>query len=407
MHGKRGTGTLKGRRWSTRELFGAEGVSGVANTYPMTCEAALKLGMAAGKIFSDPGCRPRVVVGKDTRLSGYMIESALIAGFTSAGMDVFQLGPVPTPAVAMLTRSLRADLGVMISASGKAYEENGIKLYGPDGYRVSGEREADIAKLMEDVNQAAARPDKIGRATRIHSASERYVEFVKRTLPRGIRFDGIRAVIDCANGAAYKVAPAALWELGAEVVSLGVSPNGLNINKDCGSTSPDHVASKVKEVRADIGIALNGDAERVVIVDERGHIVDGDQLIGVVAESLKRCGQLSGGGILSTVHSSLALERFLRELDLVLERAPVENGNMIESMRRTSFNLGGDSGGQIILSDISTTGDGLVVALHILAVLAQSGGPVSRVCNIFDPAPEPSVHGAPGPNQPPGASPHQ
>ncbi len=307
----------------TRKLFGTDGIRGSANTYPMTSEVALKVGMAAGKLFTNGSYRHRVVIGKDTRLSGYMIESALVSGFTAVGMDVFQLGPMPTPAVAMLTRSLRADLGVMISASHNPFADNGIKLFGPDGYKLSDETEAEIEALMAgDMADLLAEPEKIGRATRIDSARERYIEFAKRTLPKNLRFDGIRAVIDCANGAAYKVAPEALWELGADVVKLGVDPNGLNINRDCGSTSPADLTRKVNEVRADIGIALDGDADRVVIVDEKGHIIDGDQLMAVIAESWLQRGRLAGGGIVATVMSNLGLERHLEGLGLGLARTP-------------------------------------------------------------------------------------
>jgi phosphoglucosamine mutase len=277
--------------------------------------------MAAGKLFTNGSYRHRVVIGKDTRLSGYMIESALVSGFTAVGMDVFQLGPMPTPAVAMLTRSLRADLGVMISASHNPFVDNGIKLFGPDGYKLSDEKEEEIEQLMGgDSVELLAAPDLIGRATRIDSARERYIEFAKRTLPKNIRFDGIRAVIDCANGAGYKVAPEALWELGAEVIKIGVEPNGLNINKDCGSTSPEDLIRKVSEVRADIGIALDGDADRVVIVDEKGHIIDGDQLMAVIAESWQKRGRLAGGGIVATVMSNLGLERYLESIELGLAR---------------------------------------------------------------------------------------
>ena len=302
-----------------RKYFGTDGIRGSANIHPMTSEVALKVGMAAGKLFTNGSYRHRVVIGKDTRLSGYMIESALVSGFTAVGMDVFQLGPMPTPAVAMLTRSLRADLGVMISASHNPFVDNGIKLFGPDGYKLSDEKEEEIEQLMEgDSSELLAAPELIGRATRIDSARERYIEFAKRTLPKNIRFDGIRVVIDCANGAAYKVAPEALWELGAEVIKIGVEPNGLNINKDCGSTAPEDLIRKVNEVRADIGIALDGDADRVVIVDEKGRIIDGDQLMAVIAESWQKRGRLAGGGIVATVMSNLGLERYLESIDLGL-----------------------------------------------------------------------------------------
>ena len=312
-------GTKRGGQTMARKYFGTDGIRGSANTYPMTSEVAMRVGMAAGKLFTKGSYRHRVVIGKDTRLSGYMIELALVSGFTAVGMDVFQLGPMPTPAVAMLTRSLRADLGVMISASHNPFIDNGIKLFGPDGYKLSDEKEEEIEQLMGgDSAELLAAPEMIGRATRIDSARERYIEFAKRTLPKNIRFDGIRAVIDCANGAGYKVAPEALWELGAEVIKVGVDPNGLNINKDCGSTAPEDLIRKVSEVRADIGIALDGDADRVVIVDEKGNIIDGDQLMAVIAESWQKRGRLAGGGIVATVMSNLGLERYLESIELGL-----------------------------------------------------------------------------------------
>ena len=372
-----------------RKYFGTDGIRGSANVFPMTSEAALRVGMAAGKLFTNGSYRHRVVIGKDTRLSGYMIESALVSGFTAVGMDVFQLGPMPTPAVAMLTRSLRADLGVMISASHNPYVDNGIKLFGPDGYKLSDETEAEIEALMGgDTTELLAPSERIGRATRIDSARERYVEFAKRTLPKNIRFDGIRVVIDCANGAGYKVAPEALWELGAEVIKIGVDPNGLNINKDCGSTAPEDLIRKVSEVRADIGIALDGDADRVVIVDEKGHIIDGDQLMAVIAESWLKRGRLAGGGVVATVMSNLGLERYLEGLGLGLARTPVGDRYVVEHMRRHGYNVGGEQSGHIVLSDFSTTGDGLVTALQLLAVVAQSGRPVSEICNRFEPLPQ-------------------
>jgi phosphoglucosamine mutase len=373
----------------SRKLFGTDGFRGSANTYPMTSEVALKVGMAAGKLFTNGSYRHRVVIGKDTRLSGYMIESALVSGFTAVGMDVFQLGPMPTPAVAMLTRSLRADLGVMISASHNPFADNGIKLFGPEGYKLSDEKEAEIEELMGgEMAELLAQPEKIGRATRIDSARERYIEFAKRTLPKNLRFDGIRAVIDCANGAAYKVAPEALWELGADVVKLGVDPNGLNINKECGSTAPEDLARKVNEVRADIGIALDGDADRVLITDERGRVIDGDQLMAVIAETWLERGRLAGGGIVATVMSNLGLERYLEGLGLGLARTPVGDRYVVEHMRQHGYNVGGEQSGHIVLSDFSTTGDGLVTALQILAVVAQSGKAVSEICSRFEALPQ-------------------
>ncbi|MBC8049703.1 MAG: phosphoglucosamine mutase, partial [Chitinophagales bacterium] len=296
----------------SRKLFGTDGIRGQANTHPMTAEMAMKVGMAAGHIFTNGAHRHRVVIGKDTRLSGYVIESAMVAGFTSVGMDVFQLGPTPTPAVAMLTRSLRADLGVMISASHNPYEDNGIKLFGPDGYKLSDDIEIEIERCVGgDMGALLAAPDKIGRAKRIDGVNDRYIEFAKRTLDKTIRLDGLRVVIDCANGAAYRVAPEALWELGAEVITLSNDPDGFNINKDCGSTAPGALRAKVKEMRADIGIALDGDADRVIIVDEKGAIVDGDQILAVIAETWRSAGKLANNGVVATVMSNLGLERYL------------------------------------------------------------------------------------------------
>ena len=371
------------------KFFGTDGIRGSANAFPMTSELALKVGMAAGSIFTNGSYRPRVVIGKDTRLSGYMIETALVSGFTAVGMDVFLLGPMPTPAVAMLTRSLRADLGVMITASHNPFTDNGIKLFGPDSYKLSDEKEAEIEALMQkDTAELLTAPEKIGRATRIDSACERYVEFIKRTLAKGLRLDGIRIVIDCANGAAYKVGPEALWELGAEVIKLGVEPSGLNINKDCGSTSPEYVVNKVKEARADIGIALDGDADRVLIVDEKGKIIDGDQLMAVLADAWLKRGRLSGGGVVATVMSNLGLERYLNQRGLKLERTPVGDRYVIDHMRRHGFNVGGEQCGHLVLSDFSTTGDGLVTALQVLEVVVRSGKPVSEICNPFEPLPQ-------------------
>ena len=374
----------------SRRYFGTDGIRGLANKHPMTSEVALKIGMAAGRVFSRKGGhRHRVVIGKDTRLSGYMIETALVSGFTAVGMDVFQLGPMPTPAVAMLTRSLRADLGVMISASHNPYDDNGIKFFDPDGYKLSDETEAEIELLMSaHGDDLLAPPDGIGRATRVESAQERYIEFAKRTLARNVRFNGLRIVIDCANGAAYKVAPEALWELGAEVIKIGVEPNGRNINLKCGSTSPDALADKVREVRADIGIALDGDADRVVIVDEKAQIVDGDQMMAVIAESWHRRGRLAGGGVVSTVMSNLGLERHLSALGLSLARTAVGDRYVVEYMRKHGYNCGGEPSGHIVLSDFTTTGDGLVTALQVLSVVVGTGKPVSEVCNRFEPLPQ-------------------
>ncbi|MCV0368676.1 phosphoglucosamine mutase [Filomicrobium sp.] len=375
----------------SRRYFGTDGIRGLANRHPMTSEVALKVGMAAGKVFQNGthSHRPRVVIGKDTRLSGYMLEAALMSGFTSVGMDVFLLGPMPTPAVAMLTRSLRADLGVMISASHNRFDDNGIKLFDPDGYKLSDETELRIEQLIdEDSAELLAAADDIGRATRVESAQERYIEYAKRTLPRNLRLDGLRIVIDCAHGAGYKVAPEVLWELGAEVIKIGVEPNGRNINLKCGSTAPEALIEKVHEVRADIGIALDGDADRVVIVDETGRIVDGDQLMAVIAESWHRRGRLAAGGIVATVMSNLGLERHLRELGLGLQRTPVGDRYVVEHMRKHGFNVGGEQSGHIVLSDFTTTGDGLVSALQILAVAVAADRPVSDVCQRFEPVPQ-------------------
>jgi phosphoglucosamine mutase len=373
----------------TRRYFGTDGIRGLANKHPMTAEVALKVGMAAGKLFQTGSHRHRVVIGKDTRLSGYMLEAALMSGFTSVGVDVFLLGPMPTPAVAMLTRSLRADIGVMISASHNKYEDNGIKLFDPDGYKLSDDMELEIEGLIDsDTRTLLASADRIGRATRVESAQERYIEFAKRTLPKNLKLTGLRIVIDCANGAAYKVAPEALWELGAEVIKIGVEPNGRNINDKCGSTAPDLLVNKVKEFRADIGIALDGDADRVVIVDEKGQIVDGDQLMAVIAESWHRRGKLSAGGVVATVMSNLGLERYLKSQGLGLVRTPVGDRYVVEHMRKHGYNVGGEQSGHIVLSDFTTTGDGLVSALQVLACVVATGKPVSEVCARFTPLPQ-------------------
>jgi phosphoglucosamine mutase len=373
-----------------RRYFGTDGIRGLANSAPMTSEIALKAGMAAGHLFSRNGShRHRVVIGKDTRLSGYMIESALMSGFTAVGMDVFLLGPMPTPAVAMLTRSLRADLGVMISASHNPSHDNGIKFFDPDGYKLSDEVETELERLIDTPAADLLVPaDRIGRAKRVESAQERYVEFAKRTLPRNIRLDGLRIVIDCANGAGYQVAPDALWELGAEVIKIGVDPNGNNINLKCGSTHPEALCAKVQEMRADIGIALDGDADRVVIVDEKGRIVDGDQIMAVIAESWHRRGKLAAGGIVATVMSNLGLELHLKSLGLSLARTSVGDRYVTDYMRKHGFNVGGEQSGHIVLSDFTTTGDGLVAALQVLAVAVSADKPVSEVCNKFERLPQ-------------------
>jgi phosphoglucosamine mutase len=373
-----------------RKLFGTDGIRGRANIFPVTPEIAMKAGMAAGRIFRRSGDHiHRVVIGKDTRLSGYMIESALVAGFTSVGMDVFQFGPLPTPAVAMLTRSLRADLGVMISASHNHFEDNGIKFFGPDGQKLSDEHEMQIEALMDNgLEDGLAKPRLIGRAKRIDDAQARYIEFAKRTFPKNLSLDGLRIVIDCAHGAAYKVAPAILWELGAEVIPLGVDPNGLNINNECGSTMPDAMQRKVRERRADFGIALDGDADRVVMSDESGNLIDGDQILGLIARSWSKSDRLKGGGVVGTVMSNAGLERFLSTLNLRLARAAVGDRYVIEIMRREGFNVGGEQSGHIVLNDFSTTGDGLIAALQVLAVLAQDGKPASEAASVFEPLPQ-------------------
>jgi phosphoglucosamine mutase len=355
----------------------------------MTPEIAMKVGMAAGRIFTRGEYRHRVVIGKDTRLSGYMVESALVAGFTAVGMDVFLFGPLPTPAVAMLTRSLRADLGVMISASHNPYTDNGIKLFGPDGQKLSDAREHQIETLMANgMEQGLAPSAKIGRAKRIDDAQARYIEFAKGIFPRNLRLDSLRLVVDCANGAAYKVAPAVLWELGADIVSLGVEPNGSNINFECGSTAPDAMCRKVREVRADFGIALDGDADRVVMADERGHIIDGDQILALIARSWNKAGTLKGGGIVGTVMSNAGLDRYLESLDLKLARAQVGDRYVIEEMKKGNFNVGGEQSGHIVLSDFCTTGDGLIAALQVLAVIAQEGKTASQAAHLFEPLPQ-------------------
>lgn len=372
-----------------RKYFGTDGIRGLANHHPMTSELALKVGMAAGKTFQNGTHRHRVVIGKDTRLSGYMLEAALMSGFTSVGMDVFLLGPMPTPAVAMLTRSLRADLGVMISASHNRFDDNGIKLFGPEGFKLCDEKELAIEALIDgNMEEILAPPDEIGRATRVESARERYVEFAKRTLPRNMQLNGLRVVIDCANGAGYSVAPAALWELGAEVIKIGVEPNGRNINENCGSTAPENLSQKVRETRADIGIALDGDADRVLIVDENGDVVDGDQVMAVIAQSWLEKGKLAAGGVVATVMSNLGLERYLQSLGLTLERTPVGDRYVVEHMRKHGFNVGGEQSGHIVLSDFTTTGDGLITALQLLSVVVSQDRPVSEVCSCFERVPQ-------------------
>lgn len=371
----------------SRKYFGTDGIRGRTNKLPMTPEIAMRVGQAAGKRFLRGSHKHRVVIGKDTRLSGYMVESALIAGFTSVGMDVVLLGPMPTPAVAMLTKSMRADLGVMISASHNPFADNGIKLFGPDGFKLSDADEAEIEALIESGSELAE-AELIGRAARIDDARGRYIHFAKATFPDDLRLDGMRVVVDCANGAAYKVAPDALWELGAEVIALGVNPNGTNINDKCGSTHPEALQAKVREVRADIGIALDGDADRLIVVDEMGQVVDGDQLMALLAQSWARSGRLMGGGIVATVMSNLGLERFVEAEGLKLHRAKVGDRYVLEMMRATGCNVGGEQSGHLILTDYATTGDGLVAALQILAALIRSGKPASETLSLFQPLPQ-------------------
>ena len=371
-----------------RKYFGTDGIRGPANRV-ITPELALKVGQAAGLVFKRGDHRHRVVIGKDTRLSGYMIETALVAGFTSVGMDVLLLGPMPTPSVAMLTRSMRADLGVMISASHNLFADNGIKLFGPDGFKLDDETELKIEALIEDnLAKQLAQPMDLGRAKRIDGVHDRYIEFAKRTLPRAIDLDGLRVVVDCANGAAYRVAPEALWELGAEVIAMGVEPDGFNINKDCGSTDLAAISHKVREMRADIGIALDGDADRVIIIDERGNAIDGDQLLAVIAESWKDDGRLTRPGVVATVMSNLGFERHLAGLGLELIRTPVGDRYVLEHMRREGYNVGGEPSGHNILSDYTTTGDGFVAALQVLSVIKSINKPVSEICHRFEPLPQ-------------------
>lgn len=372
-----------------KKYFGTDGIRGRANSRTMNAEMALKVGMAAGSFHTTGGHRHRVVIGKDTRLSGYMVEQALTAGFLSVGMDVFLFGPLPTPGVAMLTRSLRADIGVMISASHNPHQDNGIKLFDKQGRKLSDKDELAIEALMhKNMDDLLVSPEKLGRARRIEDAQARYIESVKRTLPRGLRLEGLRIVVDCANGAAYKVAPAALWELGAEVIAIGTEPNGFNINEECGSTSPQRLIDKVREVRADIGIALDGDADRVLIVDENGVAVDGDQIMALITTSWAAKGQLKGGGLVATIMSNLGLERYLSDKGLNLARTKVGDRYVVEYMRANDFNVGGEQSGHIVLSDFSTTGDGLTAALQVLAEVMETGKPVSELCRQFTPLPQ-------------------
>ena len=370
-----------------RAYFGTDGIRGRTNEVPMTAEIAMRVGQAAGAHFLRGSHRHRVVIGKDTRLSGYMMESALVAGFTSVGMDVVLIGPMPTPAVAMLTRSMRADLGVMISASHNPYADNGIKLFGPDGFKLSDADEAEIETALLVPARLAASPD-IGRARRVEDARGRYIHAAKSTFPEHLRLDGLRIVVDCAHGAAYQVAPSAFWELGAEVIALGVSPNGVNINDDCGSTHPEALRAKVLETKAHIGIALDGDADRLIVVDDAGELVDGDQLMALIGLSWAKRDLLAGGGIVATVMSNLGLERFLTDKGIALHRTQVGDRYVVEAMRAGGFNVGGEQSGHIILTDHATTGDGLIAALQVLAELVESGRPASELLRQFEPLPQ-------------------
>ncbi len=370
-----------------RKYFGTDGIRGLTNTKPMTAEMAMRIGMAAGAHFRRGDHRHRVVIGKDTRLSGYMLENAMVAGFTSVGMDVVLVGPLPTPAVAMLTHSMRADMGVMISASHNPYQDNGIKLFGPDGYKLSDADELAIEELIDSEIELSA-PGDIGRANRIEDARGRYIHFAKSTFPENLRLDGMKLVVDCANGAAYNVAPSALWELGAEVIAIGVTPNGKNINDRVGSTAPQTLSETVVASGAQVGIALDGDADRLIVVDEAGKVIDGDQLMATIAASWARAGRLKGGGLVATVMSNLGLERHLAAQGLGLVRTAVGDRHVLEKMRSAGYNVGGEQSGHIILSDYATTGDGLVAALQVLAEIKRAGAPASEVLHRFDPLPQ-------------------
>ncbi|PIT70519.1 phosphoglucosamine mutase [Bartonella tribocorum] len=372
-----------------QKYFGTDGIRGKANSFPMTPDFAMKVGMAVGVLFRSQHQSRRVVIGKDTRLSGYMLENALVSGLTAAGMEVFLLGPVPTPAVAMLCRSLRADLGVMISASHNPFYDNGIKLFGPDGFKLSDEMEARIEQLIDtDLSKSLASSAEIGSAKRVEGDIYRYIEYAKRTLPRDVRLDAVRIVVDCANGAAYKAAPRALWELGAEVFAIHDEPNGTNINQKCGSTDLSSLKRKVHEVRADVGIALDGDGDRVLIVDEKAQTVDGDQLIAVIAENWHKMGRLRCNGVVTTIMSNLGLERFLNGKGLELIRTKVGDRYVVDAMRQKGYNVGGEASGHIVLSDFGTTGDGLVAALQILACMKESQSTMSQLCKRFEPVPQ-------------------
>ncbi len=373
------------------KLFGTDGVRGRANTWPMTADTALRLAAAAGRYFRQDKNEHRVVIGKDTRLSGYMIENALTAGFTSTGMNVFLLGPIPTPAIGYLTHSLRADLGVMISASHNPAFDNGIKFFGPDGFKLSDEAEAEIEHLLH-AGVSPAAPENIGRAKRIDDVYGRYIEYAKTTFPTGRRLDGLKIVLDCANGAAYRTAPEVLWELGAEVIRLGVQPNGFNINENCGSTHPEAAARKVIETGADMGICLDGDADRVILIDEQGQVSDGDQIMGLIAARWAREDRLNGKALVATVMSNLGLERYLESQGIGLERTAVGDRYVVERMREGGFNLGGEQSGHIVMTDYATTGDGIIGALQFLAAMVETGDKASTLARIFDPVPQKLVN---------------
>jgi phosphoglucosamine mutase len=377
------------KRAMTRKLFGTDGIRGAANTAPITADIVLRVAQAAGAQFTRGAHRHQVVIGKDTRLSGYMLEPALTAGFTSVGMDVVLLGPVPTPAVGMLTRSLRADLGVMISASHNPFQDNGIKLFGPDGYKLSDEVERAIEERLNGDGAGDLAPaGELGRARRLDDALGRCIEFAKSAFPRRLRLEGLKIVVDCAHGAAYKVAPAVLYELGAEVLPMGVSPDGFNINRDCGATAPAAMQASVVEQGADLGVALDGDADRVILSDEQGNVIDGDQVMALIAEDWLESGRLAKPGVVATVMSNLGLEHYLKALGLGLERTPVGDRYVLEHMRRHGFNIGGEQSGHIILGDYGTTGDGLVAALQVLAVLVSGNKVASEALRVFTPFPQ-------------------
>ncbi len=371
----------------TRKFFGTDGIRGRTNSGVMTAATAMRVGQAAGTHFLRGDHRHRVVIGKDTRLSGYMMESALVAGFTSVGMDVIMTGPLPTPAIALLTREMRADLGVMISASHNPFEDNGIKLFGPDGFKLSDETEASLERLLEQEPQLVE-PERIGRARRIEDARGRYIHAVKQSISADIRFDGLKVVVDCAHGAAYEVAPSAIWELGAEVIAIGVTPTGTNINDGVGSTSLETVKARVVEEGADIGIALDGDADRLIVIDEKGETVDGDQIMALIATRMQHRGSLRGGGVVATVMSNLGLERYLESIGLTLERTKVGDRYVLERMREGGFNVGGEQSGHMILTDHATTGDGTVAALSVLSSMVRTGKPASELLHVFDRVPQ-------------------